>query len=29
MANALLEKVTLNSNEIDELMTGEKKSIPE
>jgi len=29
MANALLEKETLNSSEIDELMAGGKKSIPE
>jgi cell division protease FtsH len=29
MANALLEKETLNSGEIDELMAGGKKSIPE
>jgi hypothetical protein len=29
MANALLEKETLNSTEIDELMTSGKKSIPE
>jgi cell division protease FtsH len=29
MANALLEKETLNSSEIDELMAGVKKSIPE
>jgi len=28
MANALLEKETLNSGEIDELMAGGKKSIP-
>jgi len=29
MANALLKKETLNSPEIDALMTGGKKSIPE
>lgn len=29
MDNALLEKEMLNSSEIDELMAGEKKSIPE
>jgi cell division protease FtsH len=29
MANALLEKETLNSSEIDELMAGGKKSIRE
>jgi ATP-dependent Zn protease len=29
MANALLEKETLNSSEIDELMAGGKKLIPE
>ena len=29
IANALFEKETLNSREIDELMAGVKKSIPE
>jgi cell division protease FtsH len=29
MANALLERETLNSGEIDELMAGVKKSVPE
>jgi hypothetical protein len=29
MADALLEKETLNSGEIDEIIAGVKKSIPE